>query len=185
VKISFKSKRGGRRNLTDSEVRLVEDFIRFCAEKFIRPSTLKKMKIDVVLDGKFYHQHKCYGMASWTDRPRRPRKFLLEIDTRTPFVFIINCISHEMVHVKQWALGQFYIHEDGRGHTFMRKQYELMNDDDPRYWEVPWEIEAYGRSIGLMQLWVMARHYEKEDWYADEIWETEQRVERIDKSAKR
>lgn len=185
MKVTFKSRRGGRKKLQPYQVRLVADFINFCAEKFIDPKILYKLEIQVVLDGKFYENEKCYGQATWLDRPRSPRKFLLDVDTRSKFVFILNTVSHEMVHVKQWANGELYDHFDSSVHTFKGKQYKLEDDDWETYWEVPWELEAYGRSIGLMHLWVMDRGYAKENWYSDKIWETEQRVEAIDRPNKK
>ncbi len=185
MKVVFRSKNGGRKTLSNRHVALIEDFVRFVMQKFLKPRALKQLRIEIILDGKFFEKEKCYGQAIWVDRPRRPRKFLLEMDTRTNFVFILNSISHELVHVKQWAIGEFYIHQDDPAiHTFRRKQYRLEDEDWDYYWEVPWEIEAYGRSIGLMQQWINARGYKNESWYSDKIWETEQRVEAIDKPAK-
>jgi hypothetical protein len=51
-----------------------------------------------------------------------------------------------MVHVKQYAKGELKFHERGNMVTFQREQYH-----GDEYWESLWEIEAYGREVGLYQ----------------------------------
>ena len=51
-----------------------------------------------------------------------------------------------MVHVKQYATGELKFHERRNLVTFQREQYQ-----DDEYWESLWEIEAYGREVGLYQ----------------------------------
>ena len=37
--------------------------------------------------------------------------------------------------------------------TFNERQYHIDDDDPAMYYFSPWEIDAYGRSIGLVVLW--------------------------------
>jgi hypothetical protein len=59
---------------------------------------------------------------------------------------VLQCLAHEMVHVKQYAKGELKFHEKGNLVTFQREQYQ-----GDEYWESLWEIEAYGREVGLYQ----------------------------------
>ena len=52
-----------------------------------------------------------------------------------------------MVHVKQWVKGEMYEFSSNSNMVrFMKKKYD-MNDLD--YYDYPWEIEAFGRQLGL------------------------------------
>lgn len=73
-------------------------------------------------------------------------------------------LAHELVHVKQFATGQMsrYIitqkTTSGRrltgtlweGKVYTNTKYE---DSEEGYYSSPWEIEAYGREVGLYRLW--------------------------------
>ena len=76
----------------------------------------------------------------------KPRSFTIEINKNQSKMEILNAVAHEMVHVKQYAKGELKFHERRNLVTFQREQYQ---DDD--YWESLWEIEAYGREVGLYQ----------------------------------
>ena len=62
---------------------------------------------------------------------------------------VIRILAHEMVHVKQ------YVMDELTGVTYARwmgKDY--IDEDNPySYYDSPWEIEAYGREIGLIKRW--------------------------------
>ena len=51
-----------------------------------------------------------------------------------------------MVHIKQWAKGEMYEYVKSPMVRFHKTKFEL---DDTNYWEYPWEIEAFGRQLGL------------------------------------
>jgi len=51
-----------------------------------------------------------------------------------------------MVHVKQWVKGEMYEYANPNEVRWMKKKYD-MNDMD--YYDYPWEIDAFGRQLGL------------------------------------
>lgn len=59
---------------------------------------------------------------------------------------VLKTLAHELVHVKQYARGELYDHIKPGIVTYQKVRY---NTDDIDYWEYPWEIEAFGRCIGL------------------------------------
>jgi hypothetical protein len=82
-------------------------------------------------------------------------------------------LAHEMVHVKQFATGQMNRHivtqktSSGKrltGTLWEGKIYSnaKFEDTDEGYYNSPWEIDAYGREVGLYRLWKQSRN-EKED----------------------
>lgn len=62
-------------------------------------------------------------------------------------VSIVQTLAHEMVHLKQFALGELRMMSrcnKWKGKKWVEKSNEL---DD--YYDTPWEIEAFGREEGL------------------------------------
>ena len=55
-------------------------------------------------------------------------------------------LAHEMVHVKQWAKDEMYEYMEPHMVRFKGEKIHLNEVD---YWDYPWEIEAYGRQLGL------------------------------------
>jgi hypothetical protein len=72
-----------------------------------------------------------------------------------------------MVHVKQWASGEYYPVLNAED-TYV---YNKMKIDAKKidYWELPWEIEAHGRSIGLLVQWMRVRELAGQDWTKQKI----------------
>ena len=59
-------------------------------------------------------------------------------------------LAHEMVHVKQFTRKELQ-HTDSINRQLWRgKKYNTKN----RYYDLPWEIEAYGRELGLFTTWI-------------------------------
>jgi len=87
------------------------------------------------------------GSAIWEDESRRPKEFTIELDSSCTIRNILITLAHEMVHIKQWAKDEMY--EYVNSPKLVRFKGEKMHMDDIDYWDYPWEIEAYGRQLGL------------------------------------
>lgn len=61
----------------------------------------------------------------------------------------MTTLAHEMVHVKQLAMGELVIDED----TLDLSWYKKTKTDNPSYWETPWEIEAEALENDLYEKW--------------------------------
>jgi hypothetical protein len=70
------------------------------------------------------------------------RTFELEIDRTQPLRKLLETVAHEMVHVKQFARRELHPSKD----EWYGKTY---NPKKVSYWDLPWEIEAHGREVGL------------------------------------
>jgi hypothetical protein len=90
---------------------------------------------------------------------RTHRIFRIEVNTAKTRRNQMRTLLHEMVHVKQYAKGE--LREDMRSSQLSRWLGELHKDDDYDYWELPWEIEAYGREEGLYRMYVRHKKLEK------------------------
>lgn len=64
---------------------------------------------------------------------------------------LLITLAHEMVHLKQYVNGELK-------HLARKKLDKFCGNDYPEnmfYWEQPWEIEAYGRELGLYRMFIM------------------------------
>ena len=142
---------GGTKFQRDLAVRIVE----FCIwELMPRHRTLD---LDIQLKPTIFEQHSealCYP----TGEDYRPRDFCLEIDSRIwrrnskrwkrrgARDDFITTVAHEMVHVKQWVKNEMYEYCKRDEVRFHSTKFNLSKID---YWDYPWEIEAFGRQLGL------------------------------------
>lgn len=121
-----------------AEVIYLMDFV----GNMLMPRLCPKLDIDVVfkdLSGT------AYGYCNtFDDEP--PRYFELELQNGLTRRTHISLICHEMVHVKQYARKELRHLARHRSESFKGIRYCSEKTD---YWDQPWEIEAFGREIGL------------------------------------
>ena len=100
---------------------------------------------------KFDDKLKVYGYASIEKFNSRnlPREFNIEIHPGLGARGILQTLSHEMVHVKQYINGET---NDDLSHWRGKK----IDSDTVDYWEHPWEIDAHGREVGLVHKYAVA-----------------------------
>jgi hypothetical protein len=74
------------------------------------------------------------------------RTFEIEVDRTLSLRKLLETVAHEMVHVKQYARKELSPY----GSVWCGKTY---NPKKVSYWDLPWEIEAHGREVGLFVRW--------------------------------
>lgn len=123
---------------TESQRNKVQSMIEFCIEKMMpRMQTLDiEVKLKKINDAMGY----CLCMDN--------RTFELEIGTNQRLRRIMETVAHEMVHVKQYARNELKPDYQWQGKT--------VNPERVEYWDLPWEIEAHGREVGLFVRWVQS-----------------------------
>ena len=85
--------------------------------------------------------------TNWMDKNVFPKQFEISLCKGVKnFRKILQTLAHEMVHVKQFAKGEIYDHKYRRTFKWGKKHFNIDKED---YWDLPWEIEAYGRELGL------------------------------------
>ena len=117
------------------------------AEKLMGKRLMANLEINIKLKKDLYKKDNTEGTAIWEDEGRRPREFTIELDSSCGIRNILITLAHEMVHVKQWAKDEMY--EYYNSPKMVRFKGEKLNMDEVDYWDYPWEIEAYGRQLGL------------------------------------
>jgi hypothetical protein len=122
----------------------------------------KRLRDNLMIDIHMKH-HSNEGeakLANGTNR-YRPRAFKIILDhhrmetnemtgeTRTDmewFVEILKTLAHEIVHVKQYVFGELRYRDAGL--LYKGVNHEAMSLME--YFDLPYEIEAYGREKGLL-----------------------------------
>ena len=126
--------------------KLVEIAAWYYAEKLMGKRLINNLEININLKRGLYKKDNTEGTAIWEDESGRPKEFTIELDCDTKVRNILITLAHEMVHVKQWAKNEMYEYYKGDEVRFMKTKYDMNNLN---YWDFPWEIEAYGKQLGL------------------------------------
>ena len=124
------------------------------------PSKRLRDNIEINIHMK-HHSNEGEAMLSEETNRYRPRSFRVILDhhrmrineitgeERTDmewFAEILKTLAHEIVHVKQYALGELKWRDAGL--LYKGVNHEAMSLME--YFELPYEIEAYGREKGLL-----------------------------------
>ena len=86
------------------------------------------------------------GLCSVDDCESYPRAFLIEIKKGMDRKEILGSVAHELVHVKQFARRELVSFCPHKNPKYQGKEFK----ESLCYWDQPWEIEAFGREIGLV-----------------------------------
>jgi hypothetical protein len=86
------------------------------------------------------------GHCNPIDAEWRPRSFEIGINPRLQRYKMLQCLAHEMVHVKQYARGE--LSSELITAKWQGKVYKITNSFED-YLNYPWEVEAYGRDRAL------------------------------------
>jgi len=76
------------------------------------------------------------------------KEFTITVDADMGERSILLALAHEMVHVKQHVCDKFGFNSRKRMYRFAGEYYP----EDMNYWDCPWEIEAFGRELGLYKM---------------------------------
>ena len=118
----------------------------FYAEKLMGKRLINNLELNIKLKRNMFKDENTEGTVIWEDESYRPKEFTTELDCGAKIRNILITLAHEMVHIKQWAKGEMYEYAEPGKVRFMKTKYD-MNDLD--YWDYPWEIEAFGKQLGL------------------------------------
>lgn len=133
--------------------------IKFATAFFAQYLMGDKLSRNLDIEIRFENQGKmAEGHCSPLDGERRPRSFEIGINPKLRRHKMLQCLAHEMVHVKQYAKGELsneLITAKWQGKTF-----KLTNSIED-YLNWPWEVEAYGRDRALYLFYTIMLKTEK------------------------
>jgi hypothetical protein len=125
--------------------KLVEKATWWYAEKLMGKRLISNLEITIKLKKSWSKDNE--GEAFWDDAENyRPREFSIFLNKDVKIRNLLITLAHEMVHVKQWARGEMYEYAAKDMVRFHKKKFNIK---DINYYDYPWEIEAFGRQLGL------------------------------------
>lgn len=141
------------RKLSTVKKKLAGDAIDFCVDKFLKRMS-DTLTITIKGDELLMENESIYGDCDYQEDhdTKNPKEFTIRVDTECNLTKFLHTIMHEMVHVKQYAKGELrYLQDRGnvKPMTFRWKQ-RRINSKHRNYYDLPWEIEAHGRELGLV-----------------------------------
>ena len=112
----------------------------FYAEQLMTPKMLENIFVRIKFDSKI--DALGYAEVVNYNESNKPREFQIELNPLAGSHDILETLAHEMVHIKQYAYGE--TNEYGT-----RWRGQRINTENLDYYNEPWEVEAYGVSVGL------------------------------------
>lgn len=110
------------------------------------------LTVDIEVQG---YKYDLSGECINEDGTRRSRWFTILLKNE-PLNDMVRTLAHEMVHVKQHVRNELgdraiVMHKNGKmtTHTEWKGSAWVPGRNENGYFDAPWEIEAYGREVGL------------------------------------
>ena len=149
---------GANKKISD----LTESLVNYCAKKLKLKDSIS---IDVEFSKTLYKEDGILGEVDFDDSNHRPKEFTITVDSTGSKRRIMETIAHEMVHVKQYSKGEL-VDMSRSGET--RWQNQSVNNDT-NYWDLPWEIEAHGKELGLFIRWAEDSDLSDQSWTQEDV----------------
>ena len=123
--------------------RLVDYIVRavqFYGEILISKRILKNISIEINFDDDLTD----LGGASIDgyNTSGKAREFTIDLSRKISGKSVLMTLAHEMVHIKQFTYGE-------TNESLSKWQGSHIDSDVVDYYDLPWEIEAYGKEQGL------------------------------------
>ena len=141
--------------------KMVELATWYYAEKLMGKRLMGSLELTINLKKNLLSKAGNEGSAIWEDDGFRPKEFTIELDTTVKIRNLLITLAHEMVHIKQWAKDEMYEYMNVAG--LVRFKGEKVHMIITNYWDYPWEIEAYGKQLGLFVRFCEHMGFERED----------------------
>ena len=116
-------------------------------EAMLSKRLLRNIEIRVVAVKGLVRKDKIDADCVWEDINIRPREFTIRIDGDMSKKRTLLALAHEMVHVKQYVLGQ--LKDYLRDSSVCSWLNERHSKTDGGYFTWPWEVEAHGMESEL------------------------------------
>tara|TARA_B100000212_G_scaffold271705_1_gene211107 strand:+ start:1058 stop:1546 length:489 start_codon:yes stop_codon:yes gene_type:complete len=150
---------GGTKKLREQ----VKSVAEFSAGLLMSKRLQNALYLDIELTKQLLDSEGNLGDVIYNDTNHRPRDFSIRIDTSVPKRRILESVCHEMVHVKQFATGEWVELDRTKTNRWQGSEVNPL----PNYWDRPWEVEAHGRECGLFVRWAEKQGLAKQSWTHD------------------
>lgn len=147
--------------LEPEDMKYLRAAARFTLDKYITRYRQGKidLEINIIEDKKMTWGGDCTYIGLEEDKKKfevRVQKSLLKKNAKkvqTRMRDLVSTLIHELIHVKQYVNNQLFDYADGKTVRYEGKIYKDSNDFIS-YWDNPWEIEAYGRTVGTYEMFI-------------------------------
>ena len=146
------------RGFSKNQRKKLKDAAKFFAEQLMDPRMVRNLQLDIEHNRRLDVEGECVN----EDDTRNRRWFTITLRGKRDDDDMIKTLAHEMVHVKQYAKNEMSKQlrvTKGKGFELATKwkgePWRPKSKEDG-YWDSPWEIEAYGREVGLYHKWICA-----------------------------
>lgn len=139
---------------TEANSKILTEAAEFFADLLMDPRMVRNIVIDIEVS-KLDVQGECVD----EDGTRNPRWFTVGLKKQR-ITEMVKTLAHEMVHVKQHAKNELQggIMIPTRGGLKMTSKWMgkiwTPKRKECHYYDSPWEVEAYGKEVGLFQRYV-------------------------------
>lgn len=139
-----------------AQKKMLKEAAEFFAAQLMDPRMVRNLTIDLEVTDHL----DVLGECTDEDGTRNPRFFTIGLRRQDDIQEMIKTLGHEMVHVKQYAKNELQsgVMVAARGGLKMSSRWmgEIWKPKgkEDAYYDAPWEIEAYGREVGLYAKWV-------------------------------
>ena len=134
---------------------LLQEAAEFFAAQLMDPRMVRNLTLDIEV----YKNLDVEGECVDEDGVRNPRWFTIGLKS-VDINEMIKTLGHEMVHVKQHAKNELQTGHAVAARGGLKIYSKWMGEiwkpkgKEDAYFDAPWEIEAYGREVGLFAKWV-------------------------------
>ena len=104
----------------------------------------RNLTIDIIIRSNMREHGICTPIEF--NKSNKPRGFEIELRKKKSLKSMISTLAHEMVHVKQYAVGEMNEYDN----VWQGKKINIRKMD---YFSLPWEQEAYSRENDLLKLY--------------------------------
>ena len=141
---------------------MVKSVAEYCIDKLM-PRLKDKLDITINLIPRLIENESMAGDCIWEDESCvRPREFSIRVDSTQDHQSMLETVSHEMVHVKQYARGE--LKDMASSALCCKWKGKKVNFYSTHYYDHPWEIEAHGRERGLFVRWFFESEWKNCNW---------------------
>ena len=115
-------------------------------------SLKKNLSIEIVLNDSAED-----GAAGWT-MALEEDYYVIELYKGFAGTPLLQTLAHEIVHVKQYAIGDLREKmRNGEADFIWKNRRWSPPEGQHEYWDCPWEIEAFGREYGLYKRFIESK----------------------------
>ena len=144
---------------------LVSRAVEFYCSMLLPKALASKLIIDITFKRKL--DGGAQGYCSYNGKDGKYHEFEIEVAKGQSVRDTLMTVAHEVVHLKQFYTGEL---KDGYRAASTIWKGKRVDENKVNYWDLPWEIEAYGREKGLYHRFIVSEGKDEDkDFLASKV----------------